>query len=101
MILIHQQVNFASFCDRFHGILTIKMGSTPSSLTGKSIEELAKKAKESPRQMNDAEWQDLLGKQRFYVTREKGTERPFTSCLNKEKREGNLLSKSYKNVYGW
>ena len=67
------------------------MGSTPSSLTGKSIEELAKKAKESPRQMNDAEWQDLLGKQRFYVTREKGTERPFTSCLNKEKREGDYI----------
>ncbi|MCG8314545.1 MAG: peptide-methionine (R)-S-oxide reductase MsrB [Pseudomonadales bacterium] len=34
------------------------------------------------------EWQALLSKEQFYVLFEEGTERPWTSPLNKEKRQG-------------
>ncbi len=35
-----------------------------------------------------AEWKKLLGPQRYEILREAGTERPYTSALNKERRKG-------------
>jgi peptide-methionine (R)-S-oxide reductase len=35
-----------------------------------------------------AEWKKLLTDEQYYVLREEGTERPFTSPLNHEKRKG-------------
>jgi peptide-methionine (R)-S-oxide reductase len=35
-----------------------------------------------------AEWQAMLSPEAFHVTRKHGTERAFTSPLNKEKRDG-------------
>ena len=58
------------------------------SSSGKSEQELAEKATNNPKNMTMSEWHDLLDGQTFYVTREKGTERPWTSCLNDEKRNG-------------
>ena len=37
---------------------------------------------------SDADWKAELSEQEFYVLRKKGTERPFTGDLLKEKREG-------------
>jgi peptide-methionine (R)-S-oxide reductase len=37
---------------------------------------------------SDAEWKKLLTPEQYNVLREEGTERPFTSSLNHEKRNG-------------
>ena len=48
-------------------------------------------AKSFPKSKSDAEWRRLLTKQQYYVLREAGTERAFTSPLNKEKRKGTFV----------
>ena len=44
-----------------------------------------------PLQRSDAEWRRILGPQRYAVLREAGTERPFSSPLNKEHRRGTFV----------
>lgn len=39
----------------------------------------------------EAEWKQLLTPAQFNILREEGTERPFTSLLNKEKRQGTYV----------
>ncbi|MBK6742630.1 MAG: peptide-methionine (R)-S-oxide reductase MsrB [Hydrogenophilales bacterium] len=40
---------------------------------------------------SDAEWKRLLTPEQYDILREEGTERPYTSPLNKEKRSGMFL----------
>ena len=51
-------------------------------------EALYLKARNDPRSLTDAEWQLILDQATFYVTRQKGTERRWSSSHNKEKRSG-------------
>lgn len=39
----------------------------------------------------DAEWKKILTPEQYYVLRKEGTEKPFTSPLNDEKREGRYV----------
>jgi peptide-methionine (R)-S-oxide reductase len=40
---------------------------------------------------SDAEWRAALSPEQFHVLRQHGTERPFTSPLNAEKRDGKFV----------
>ena len=40
---------------------------------------------------SDADWRQQLGPQRYRILRQAGTERPFSSPLDKEKRRGRYL----------
>lgn len=44
-----------------------------------------------PVQKSDEEWRETLSPGQYKVLREHGTERPFTSALNTEKREGDFV----------
>ena len=39
----------------------------------------------------NTKWREILTNYQFYILREEGTEKPFTSPLNDEKREGEYL----------
>lgn len=43
-----------------------------------------------PLELNREQWAGVLSREAFYVLREEGTERPFSSTLNDEKRDGNF-----------
>lgn len=45
-------------------------------------------AKSFPVSMSEAQWRSKLTKSEFYVLRQEGTERPYSSPLNAEKRAG-------------
>lgn len=48
----------------------------------------AKQSKTFEITRTDAEWREILSEQQFYVLREHGTERPYTSPLNDNKAAG-------------
>ena len=50
-----------------------------TEIAGSVVEKMTK---------SDAEWQKILTPEQYNVLREEGTERPFTSPLNHEKRKG-------------
>lgn len=65
-----------------------------------------------PIEKSDAEWRKELGPEQYQVLRKHGTERPFTSPLNDEKRKGEFLcagcgeklfesSTKYESGSGW
>jgi len=55
-------------------------------------------AKSYPKGKTEAEWRKLLTRDQFYVLREAGTERAFTSPLDKEKRKGTFLCAGCDNA---
>ena len=44
-----------------------------------------------PVEKTEAEWRQILSEEEFYILRKEGTERPFTSELNEEKRTGTFV----------
>jgi len=51
----------------------------------------ASKNMDNYKTLTDLEWEKRLPKDAFYVLRKEGTERPFSSTLNDEKRQGMFL----------
>jgi peptide-methionine (R)-S-oxide reductase len=51
----------------------------------------AAQAKSWPKGLSDAQWKAKLTKTQYWILREAGTERPYSSPLDKEKRKGTFL----------
>lgn len=43
------------------------------------------------KKLSKADWKERLNEEQYYVLRKEGTERPFTSPLNDEKRDGTFV----------
>lgn len=66
-------------------LLIVSMFFSCNSSAQKTIKEKEKSYKISK---SDAEWKQILGDKAFYVLRQAGTERPFSSPLNKNYKAG-------------
>ena len=53
---------------------------------------------ENYKTLTDEDWKNRLSSEAFYVLRKEGTERPFSSSLNDEKREGVFLCAGCSNA---
>ena len=58
----------------------------------------ASKPMENYKTLTDADWEKRLPKDVFYVLRKEGTERPFSSDLNDEKRKGTFRCAACRNA---
>lgn len=64
------------------GLTALGIVNSSRALAAKTIERIT---------MTKAEWKEKLTPQQYDVLREEGTERPFSSPLNDEKREGTFV----------
>ncbi len=91
----------------------IQAGIATIVLTATSLIPLgAKESTITPLVLSEDEWRRRLTEKQFYVLRQEGTERPWTSPLNEEKRQGIFAcagcdlplfesSKKYDSGTGW
>ncbi|MFY8149127.1 MAG: peptide-methionine (R)-S-oxide reductase MsrB [Prochlorococcaceae cyanobacterium] len=71
--------------------LLASLGASLSTLVGARPAEAASQASDPAWRLSEAEWKKRLSPAAYQVLRREGTERPFTSPLNREKREGTFL----------
>ena len=72
--------------------LLVALGSSLGALfTGASSAEAAAKAQDPTWQLSEAAWKQRLSPAAYKVLRQEGTERPFSSPLNSEKRFGTFV----------
>jgi peptide-methionine (R)-S-oxide reductase len=69
---------------RMLGLLGAGVAASALAACGSSPAE----AKSFPLSLSEAEWRARLSKTEFYILRQAGTERPYSSALNDEKRPG-------------
>ena len=87
IIVIFLLIGSANSCSSTSSQLERKVTERDEELP-EDQEALYLKARNDPRSLTDAEWQLILDQATFYVTRQKGTERRWSSSHNKEKRSG-------------
>lgn len=69
--------------------LLVALGSSLGAFfTRASSAEAASKAQDPAWQLSDSVWKQRLSPAAYKVLRQEGTERPFSSPLNREKRDG-------------
>jgi len=71
--------------------LLATLASLTTPLFGGRAAEAASAATDSQWQLSDTEWKQRLSPAAYAVLRREGTERPFSSPLNGEKRAGTFL----------
>ena len=72
--------------------LLVALGSSLGAFfTGVSQAEAASKAQDPAWQLSEASWKKRLNPAAYNVLRQEGTERPFSSPLNSEKRPGTFV----------
>lgn len=67
------------------------LGTAASGLVLASCGSDQAQARAFPKALSDAEWQKKLTGQEYYILRKAGTERPYSSPLDKEKRSGTFI----------
>lgn len=67
------------------------IGATASFATLAACGSGRAEARDFPKARSEAEWRKRLSRNEFYVLREAGTERPYSSPLNKETRAGTFV----------
>ena len=71
----------------FLGLLGSGVAATALAACGSNEAQ----AKDYPISLSEAQWRKKLTRDEFYILREAGTERPYTSPLNDEKRAGTFV----------
>lgn len=74
---------------RRHLLIGIGASATLAALA--ACGSSAAEAKNFPIRLSEAEWRKKLTKEEFRILREAGTERPYSSPLNDEKRKGTFV----------
>lgn len=64
-------------------ILLLLLCTLTISCTGNAQKKATKKTKEYAVSKTDKEWKEILSNDQYYILRKAGTERPFSSPLNK------------------
>ncbi len=76
--------------------LTI-LGTAASGLVLAGCGSGRAEARSFPKALSDAQWRKKLSGQEYYVLRQAGTERPYSSALDKEKRSGTFICAGCNN----
>jgi peptide-methionine (R)-S-oxide reductase len=73
------------------GAAAVVVGLLPRLTGSTSIAATQEPAEAFEVTHSDAEWKTLLGPERYDILRQEGTERPYSSPLNDEHREGTFI----------